>query len=68
MQMVKDPCSFSNFGKKNEKVRVKLKNSQVSKWKSVAKNMTGTILKKKKKKMKNFSDKELPHELFVTIR
>ena len=52
--MVKDPCSFSNFGKKKEKVRVKLKNSQLSKWKSVAKNITGTILKKKKKNEKLF--------------
>ena len=38
---------------------------QLNKLKSVAKNKTGTMLRINKK---NFQDKELPHELFLTTR
>ena len=48
-----------------QKARVKLTNTQINKLKSVAKNKTGTILKRNKK---NFQDEELPHELFLTTR
>ena len=46
-------------------MRVKLKNSQLNKLKSAAKNKRGTILRLTKK---NSEDEELPHELFLTIR
>ena len=45
-------------------VRVK-KNTQLSELKSEAKNKTGLILRINKK---NFEDKEMPHELFLTTR
>ena len=44
--------------------RVK-KNTQLSKLKSEVKNKTGLILRINKK---NFEDKEMPHELFLTTR
>ena len=44
---------------------VKLTNTQLNKLKSVAKNKAGTILRINQK---NFQDKELPHELFLTTR
>ena len=47
------------------KVRVKLKNAQLRKWKFAAKNKAGTILRINKKK---FEDEELPQELFLTTR
>ena len=43
--------------------RVKLTNRQLNKLKSAAKDKTGTILKLNKK---NFENKELPHELYLT--
>ena len=43
--------------------RVRLKNPQLNKLKSAAKNKTGTILRLNKK---NFEDEELPGELFLT--
>ena len=42
-----------------------LTNAQLNKLKSAAKNKTGTILRVNKK---NFQDKELPPELFLTTR
>ena len=45
-------------------VRVK-KNTQLSELKSEAKNKTVLILRINKK---NFEDKEMPHELFLTTR
>ena len=48
-----------------QEARVKLTNLQLSKWKSAAKNKTGTILRLNKK---NFEDEEFPHELFLTTR
>ena len=48
-----------------QEARVKLKNIQLKKLKSAAKNKTGTILRLNKK---NFEDEELPHELFLTTR
>ena len=47
-----------------QEARVKQTNVQLYK-KSAAKNETGTILRLNKK---NFEDKELPHELFLTTR
>ena len=46
-------------------MRVKLRNTQLNKLKSAAKNNTGTTLRLKKK---NFEDEELPHELFLTTK
>ena len=46
-------------------MRVNLTNAQLNKLKSAAKNKTGTILRVNKK---NFQDKELPPELFLTTR
>ena len=48
-----------------QEARVKLTNTQLKKLKSTAKNKTGTILKMNKK---NFEDKELSHELFLTTK
>ena len=48
-----------------DEVRVKLTNTQLNKYKSEARNKTGTTLKITKK---NFQDGELPHELFLTTR
>ena len=48
-----------------QEARVKLTNTQLKKLKSAAKNKTGTILKMNKK---NFEDKELLHELFLTTK
>ena len=48
-----------------QEARVKLTNTQLNKLKSSAKNKTRTILRSTKK---NFEDKELPHELFLTRR
>ena len=48
-----------------QEARVKLTNTQLNKLKSAAKNKTGTILRLNKK---NFEDKGLPHELFLTTR
>ena len=45
--------------------RVKLTNAQLNKLKSAAKNKTGTTLIITKK---NFQDKELAHELFLTTK
>ena len=47
-----------------QEARVKLRNTQLKKLKSAAKNITGTILRINKK---NFEDEELPHELFYCI-
>ena len=44
---------------------VKLTNTQLNKLKSEPKKRTGKILRLNKK---NFDDKELPHELFLTTR
>ena len=44
---------------------VKLTNTQLNKLKSEPKKKTGKILRLNKK---NFDDKELPHELFLTTR
>ena len=49
----------------HQQARVKLKNTQLNKLKSAAKNKIGTILRINKK---NFEDEELPHELFLTTR
>ena len=46
-----------------EEVNVKLRNTQLNKLNSAAKNKTGTILIINKK---NFQDEELTHELFLT--
>ena len=48
-----------------EEAIAKLKNTQLNKLKSVGKNKEETILRLNKK---NFEDKELPHELFLTTR
>ena len=48
-----------------QEVRVKLKNAQLKKIKSAAKNKMGTILRLNNKKSEG---KELPHELFLTSR
>ena len=48
-----------------QEARVKLRNTQLNKLKSVAKNKTRTILRVNKK---NFEDEELWHELFITTR
>ena len=45
-------------------MRVKLTNTQLHKWKSAAKNKTGTQRINKK----NFEHEELPHELFLTAK
>ena len=45
--------------------RVKLTNTQLRKLKPPAKNSNKTILRINKK---NFENKELPHELFLTTR
>ena len=45
--------------------RVKLANTELNKFKSVAKNKTRTKLRITKE---NFQDEELPHELFLTRR
>ena len=45
--------------------RVKLTNAQLNKLKSTAENETGTKLRLNKK---NFEDKDLPHEIFLTTR
>ena len=46
-----------------QEARVKLKNTQLNKWKSAAHNRTETILRVNKK---NFEDEEFWHELFLT--
>ena len=48
-----------------EEARVKLRNTQLSKLKSAAKNNTGKTLRITKK---NFQGEELPYELFLTTR
>ena len=48
-----------------QEAKLKLKNTQLNKLKSAAKNRTGAILRLNKK---TFEDEELPHELFVTTR
>ena len=48
-----------------QEARVKQTNTQLNKLTSVAKNKTGTMLRINNK---NFQDKELPHELFLTTR
>ena len=48
-----------------QEARFKLKNTQLNKWKSAAKNKTRTILRINQK---NSQEEELPHELFLTIR
>ena len=48
-----------------QEARLKLKNTQLNKLKSAAKNRIGAILRLNKK---TFEDEELPHELFVTTR
>ena len=45
--------------------RVKITNMQLIKWKSVAKDKTGALLRLNKK---NFEDEELPHKLFLITR
>ena len=45
--------------------RVKLTNTQLTKLKSASKKRTGAILRLN---TKNFEDKELPHEFFLTTR
>ena len=47
-----------------EEARVKITNTQLNKFKSAAKNKTGTTLTITKK---NFQDEELPHESFLAI-
>ena len=49
----------------NQTAEIKLRNTQLNKLKSPARNKTGTILRLNKK---NFEDEELPHELFLTTR
>ena len=46
-----------------QEARIQLKNTQLNKLKSAAKNKTGTILRLNKKK---FEDLEFPHKLFLT--
>ena len=48
-----------------QRVRVKLTNTQLKKFKSAAKTNTRIKLKTNKK---NFQDEQLPHELFSKIR
>ena len=48
-----------------QEVRVKITNKQLNKLKSAANSKTRTILRINKK---NFEDKELLHELFLTTR
>ena len=48
-----------------QEATVKLTNTQLNKSKSAAKNNARTELRLNKK---NFEDKELPHELFLTTR
>ena len=48
-----------------QEAKVKLTNAQLNKLKSATKNRTGKILRLNKK---NFENKELPHELFLTTR
>ena len=48
-----------------QEASVKQTNTQLNKLKSVAKNKTRTMLRINNK---NFQDKELPHELFLTTR
>ena len=48
-----------------QEARVWLTNTKLNKLESAAKNKTGTILRLNKK---NFEDKGLPHELFLTTR
>ena len=48
-----------------QEARVKLKNTQLNKFKSAAKYKTETILRINKK---NFQDEELPHDLSLTAR
>ena len=48
-----------------QKARVNPTNTQLKKLKSAAESKTGAVLRINKK---NFQDKELPHELFLTIR
>ena len=48
-----------------QEATVKLTNTQLNKLKSAAKNNARTELRLNKK---NFEDKELPHELFLTTR
>ena len=48
-----------------QEARGKLTNTQLNKWKYVAKNKTRKILRLNKK---NFEDEELPYELFLTER
>ena len=48
-----------------QEARVKLKNTQLNKLKSAAKNKTGTTLRITQKK---FQDEESSHELFLTTR
>ena len=43
-----------------QEARVKLTNTQLNKWKSAAKNKTGTILRLDKK---HFEDEELLHDI-----
>ena len=49
----------------SQEATAKPTNSQLNKLKSAAKNKIGTILRINKK---NFQDKELPHELFLTTK
>ena len=48
-----------------EEAKVKLRNAQLKKLKSAAKNKAGKTLRKAKKKIK---DEELPHEILLTRR
>ena len=48
-----------------QKPRVKLTNTQLNKLESSSKNKTGTTLRMNKK---NFADKKLPDDLFLTTR
>ena len=48
-----------------QEARVKLKNTQLNKFKSAAKYKTETISRINKK---NFQDEELPHDLSLTTR
>ena len=48
-----------------KEARVKLRNTQLHKLKSAAKNKTGTILRSNKI---DVGDEELPHEIFLSTR
>ena len=48
-----------------QEARAELTNTQLNKFKSAAKNKTGTILRLTNK---NFEDEELLHQLFLTIK